>query len=54
MIQLDFLDENELMALLRQMKEVKESAEKTRKSLYARNHELEERVMKLEERAKTQ
>jgi SMC interacting uncharacterized protein involved in chromosome segregation len=50
MIQLDFLDENELMALLRQMKEVKETTEKTRKSLFARHRELEDRFEELEKR----
>jgi SMC interacting uncharacterized protein involved in chromosome segregation len=54
MIQLDFLDENQLMTLLRQMKEVKESADKTRKSLFARHRELEERFEELEKKVKAQ
>jgi hypothetical protein len=54
MIQLDFLDENQLMALLREMKEVKESAEKARRSLFARHRELEERFDELEKKVKAQ
>jgi hypothetical protein len=73
MIQLDFLNEQEIMDLVRGMKEekavgllrdmvkcfkevkgVKQTAENVRKSLYARNNELERRVMELEDKVKAQ
>lgn len=49
MIQLDMLEENEMMVVLAELKKIKDSAEKSRRSLFARFNELEKIVFELRE-----
>ena len=49
MIQLDMLEENEMMAVLRELKKVKDASENARRGLFARFNELERIVFELRE-----
>jgi hypothetical protein len=54
MIQLDIFEKDQMMLVLAEMKKIKDIAENSRKSLFARNHELEKRIMELEKRLPAQ